>query len=368
MERWVLLGVTLSLWGSIWGDSAKACWYYGSYPGGYGYGLVPPRPVVMGYSSSGVGGCQPLAAPAVIWVMPVMPMTPARPPRVEAIPAGHSEGKGESSRTDPEAVWDGSAPAKGNVSERDTRTPGTGVPRKNPPAHEALGKTSGSGTTVVSPPLPSVQPVAGPGAPPPLSSPADQEKLPPLKLPSIPVGPEKNSGTPDGVLLPVAPLPPPSPPPPTPRNNAENLPPLTLPPEIPPVGPPTSSGAEGSTSRYRPERQAPTAVSPAAPNGRSVSPAASNGPLVRFQVWSRPPATEGYRLLRFLNYTDRAVVLKVEGQSVTVPARSQLPVWVGPVVRWQLADGEVHQWALRADVGGVDIVFAPPSLRSTENP
>lgn len=366
MERWLLLGVALSVLGSVRGESAQACWYYGSYLGGYV--LVPPKPVVMGYNSSGVGGCQPIAVPAVIWVMPVMPMPPARPPRVEAIPSGHSEGKGESSRSDPEATWDGSAPAKANVSEKDMRIPAPGVPMKNPPAHEVSGKPSASQTTPVSPPLPSVQPAAGQGAALPPFAPADQEKLPPLKLPSTPSGPKRNSETPDRVPPPVAPLPPSSPPPPAPRNNGETLPPLTLPPEIPPVRPPTSTGTEGSTSRYRPERQAPTAVFPAVTNGPSVSSAAANGPLVRFQVWSGPPATEGYRLLRFLNYTDRAVVLKVEGERVTVPARSQLPVWVGPVVRWQLADGEVHQWAFRADVGGVDIVFAPGSVRSTEKP
>jgi hypothetical protein len=353
MGRWAVMGLAWGLGSCLVAGSASACWCYGLYPGGYM--VVTPGPVV-GYGSSWGMGCRPLAGPAVVWVVPVVPVTPVRPPRVETIPSGRADAKGEASRPDPQATRDGFASPKGNISKEGKD--GSGIPKRDPRHNEVGGGNSGSKANQVPPPFPPVQPLAGQEPLPPLSPPASQESLPPLKLPNAPVSPSGNNGVSDRLPPPALPLPPSPPAQSSPRNNSDTLPPLTLPPEIPPVVPPTPGGTGASTSRYRPERETST----------PSHAAASAHPSVRFQVWSRPPTPDGYRMLRFLNYTDRAVALQVEGQQVTVPARSQLPVWVGPVVRWQLADGEVRQWVFPAEVGEVDIVFSSVAVRSSGGP
>lgn len=257
-------------------------------------GCVVVPAVPMGYGCGwGMPGA-PLMVPEKIWVVPVWGGGD-RLPRVEVI-----------------------APSGG-------RTPHRSDDKAESKREESGGAVSPGGSGRMG----GVEPAKG------------QEALPPLTLPMQAGSGSKGERIPPaGVAVP-------------PRadselsgeagkgSRSEGLPPLTLPPEIPPV----AGGGGSSTARYRPE------VGGVEGTGRRAG-----QPRLSFRVWSGPVSREGYRLLRFVNYRDEELTVEVEGQRVRVPGRSQLPVWVGPVVRWRVAGSEERQWVFTGEVGGVDVI------------
>lgn len=304
--------------------SAPACWYYGwcvpgcrvvpAVPWGYGSGWGMGGAPGMMWWGPGVMG----SSPGVVWSSPAV-WGVVRGPQVEVIvPGGKgvSGGKAGEAGAKAEKGGGGASGGAGRGAGGEEGRSGKGA------APVGAGAQSGGGAGPVAP-------AKGSEALPPLTLPAEagsRERIPPAGLP-VPV-PPKRDGT-SG-----------------PGGSSEALPPLTLPPEIPPVVPPVpgAGGSGSSTSRYR---------------GGSEGKEGGEGELrVSYRVWGGGALGEGYRLLRFLNYTEGAVTVEVEGRRVVVPGRSQLPVWVGPVVRWRVAGAAERQWVFTGEVGVVDVVVS----------
>jgi hypothetical protein len=136
----------------------------------------------------------------------------------------------------------------------------------------------------------------------------------------------------------------------------EPLPPLTLPPDIPLAPSPERSNSapaksNSATARYRP--------TPSEQKLASAFPLKS--PVqVTLRIRQTPPSPGGYRLVRFLNYTDHAVVVHIEGYPVQLPPRSQVPVWTGSALRWCLLAEAEQQLHVPEGAGGVDVVLRSP--------
>lgn len=289
-----------------------------------------------------------VVGPPVVWVVPVPP--PARPPRVEAVPPPHRDSQQQQDRPrSGDRPPSGHSPDRSGLrSDQPTTAPVAPTEPKDPAPRSS--RPASAERTIDDSPIPPVGIKTEPSALQPASgSGSTAPPLPPLTLPDSPPSSNKETGNHPSERIPPPPTPLPPPLSPRPAPSQEPLPPLTLPPEIPPIAPPSPDPPAGpATSRYRPTIPAPSAAS---------SSSAALPLQVTLQAWKVPPPPGGYRLLRFLNYTDRPLVIQVEGQEVKLPARSQLPVWVGPQVRWSLAGEDERHLNLPETVGALDIAF-----------
>lgn len=358
---------------------AQSC---GLYPYVYpvGPGIVSPPVIISPWSWRERIGVPMVGPPQVIWVVPLAAAPPLRTPQVDIQtaprPASSSDSPvsriGSKDRSNPHAeTGTGHQPTIHQTEQAGTQPSAsregtvktTPDPQRMAPNLSPLN-TDGTGMAEQRPggtsaPLAPLAPPSGGLQP--AANQAAQTPLPPLVLPGTPSSPRGSQSAPqpaddqkqanDYIPPPQVPLPAPAGPP---KTGQEPLPPLTLPPEIPPVVPPPplppSSGslAAPATSRYRPAQVTHEQKETSLTSGIHLQ--------VRVQHWSVPPTPDGYRLLRFLNYTDQPLRLSIEGRAVDLPARSQLPVWVGPQVRWRLGSESEQLLIWPAQVGGADVV------------
>ena len=208
------------------------------------------------------------------------------------------------------------------------------APVADPPVRPAVGTTPA--------PLPSTVAPTTKAAPTPKTpepAPKADPAIPPLVLPDPPAAPPKAEPKgpslvlpPDLPVLPAVPTPAPSPDA-EPKRNTESIPPLVLPPDTP---------------------AGPTGVIP--PTTARSSPLAAAS---RVEVFAVTGQTAGGALRRvgFFNHTDRDLRLTIEGERVTLPAKSFLHAELPPSFRWSEAGGPPRRTTVPADSAGVDVLF-----------
>jgi len=233
---------------------------------------------------------------------------PLPPPVVQRVPAAAAR------QPVPATPTPAPAPEPVRPAANTTPTPPVVIPKApEPKAAPALPKVPASDVPpLVLPEEPKAVPKSSPLILPELTEP----KGPPLVLPPIP------SAVPTPAPAPEA----------EPKRNAESIPPLVLPPDLP-TGP---SGVIPPTTA----RSSPLAALP------------------RVEVFPAAGAAAGaLRRVGFFNHTDRAVRLVIEGRSVTLPAKNYLHAELPPVFRWSEAGGPARTTTVPSDSAGVDVLF-----------
>ncbi|MBM3981256.1 MAG: hypothetical protein FJ304_13400 [Planctomycetes bacterium] len=317
MKRHLCVTALLAL--ALVPDWASACW---PRRGGAFYTRAHYAPVVYRPAPA---YCQP------VYVYPVVP-APKAPPQIEPIP----KGKAGSAVTDPPRPMVAKptpAPADPDpvrpVVNTETPKPAPAPeprPKKPEPAIE-LPKPGGSDNL---PPFKLPTP-DGPALPPlELPKVGVDPKLPPLELP----GKGKEPGAPAIPIPAPAPDLIPAPAIPVPKDNT--LPPLTLPPEAP-VLPPLPKVVEAKASPFAGAARALKV---------DVFPAAGS-----------TATANGHRKIGFFNHTGRDLALVIEGQKVTLPARSYLHATLPPTFTWKCGDEPAATARVPADAAGLDVLI-----------
>lgn len=245
------------------------------------------------------------------------PLTPARSPMVEPIrPTGGSD---TPASPNPRTTGMGSS----SVGEPEPNFPVIIIPKglhvDPKPLTEQPGKSEPDTTL------------------PPLELPKDAEYRPApagpaLVLPRDPVNsatPSSAPATPDPVMptvsLPQLPE----------DKKPDGFPPLVLPPD-----PETLPKKTQNTSRS--------------------SPLTGNRPAISVRVFpaaGSEPVAGGYRTVGFYNFTDRHLMLTIDGQAVRLPARAFLHAQVGPTFNWSHDSGAVMRETIPSGAIGLDVVF-----------
>ncbi len=197
------------------------------------------------------------------------------------------------------------------------RTPAAPTVTQDPPARPVPAKPDAPAPKAPMPVTPRVSLEAPEGAP------AEAVRIP-AAVPVIPVTPSAPLAQPRVVEPEPVKLPPLVPRVP---GNEGGLPPLKI---APPAGPSTSNSSPLADRR-----------------------AAEVVPVVGGEV----PAPGALRSVGIFNHTDRAVTLTVEGETVTLPARSYVTAAVPRKFAWKLGAGELQTTEVPPDAPGVEIVL-----------
>ncbi len=362
---------TISWFVLVAGPATATAWwcYYWPVPCGH--------PVVSSPYCRPVKYCLPTPCgvpPPIVIVVPATVPHPPRPPRVEQLKSAASSPKVDE-RLPPQRLPTVTTPNAGDARAGGVPAAGSPVSAPRPPAppspsppsdatipagsqiitkqrdtiSPAIPAANGPPTAPTEPPLPALTlppvPKTSETKTAPETRPLPETKLsltPPVPSPGTPPRPVERHGPASGSLAQPQPLAPKEvSTPPVNRETITPLPPLTLPPEIPPVAPPPLPGLSPapstSTVRSSPIHQAAL-------------------PRIITQTHIAEGFVHGYRRLRFYNYTDQELHLEIDGQQVKLPARSMLPAWAGPVVRWRY-HSETRTETLGPQVRGLDVIF-----------
>lgn len=136
-----------------------------------------------------------------------------------------------------------------------------------------------------------------------------------------------------------------------------------LPPAIPMLEVPKSPEAPAKLPAFAPkppdgDSNLPALKLPTLPSVSQSSPLTGGERRVEIlPAEGRPALDPAKRWVRFYNNTDRDVKLTVMGESITLPARHQIPAEVPATFQWQLDNGDPRSTAVPVGATGVEIVI-----------